>query len=96
MKNKLYRLYRYLRYGERSTCKTFISKLVECQDLYTADIYDCSNCGMIEICFEDGNERFMRYLKRNDLYKEGVIRRMDDVSTYPAEVQKEIAQYRDM
>jgi hypothetical protein len=94
LKDRLNRLYRFVRYGERHTCVEFESKIVECQFPLTSDLYECENCLFQTECFLENKEQFFRYLKRNDRYKDGTVREMDSLSSYPSKAQEEIRDWR--
>lgn len=68
LKYKLNNLYKYLRYGTRTTTVSFVSTIVECQDPVTMDTYDCANCDFNVRCFLEERPRFIAYLKRGNRY----------------------------
>ena len=69
LKYRLNNLYKYVRYGTRTTTVSFVSTIVECQDVYTMDTYDCAECPMMALCYEDEKKRFVDYLKRGNRYQ---------------------------
>lgn len=79
IKYRLNNLYLRLRYGIRTTSVDVISSIVDCQDVYKMDDYDCSECGFNMLCFLDNRERFFRYLKRNDVYKYGKVKDVGNI-----------------
>jgi len=94
LKSRLNSFYRFMRYGERETCVEFESKIVECQYVLTSNVYNCENCIFMPNCFSINNSKLLRYLKRNDMYKDGNVGEMDDLNSYPAETQIEIEKWR--